>query len=641
MLSGVSIKTQLERRGDLLVAAILPTIQSPQDVRQLSPAEVRLLAKELREEIVRVVAKNGGHLASNLGVVELTLALHLAFDFSQDRLIWDVGHQTYVHKLITGRYHQFPSLRKLGGLSGFPKPEESNYDHFVAGHSSTSISVALGMAAARDLAGEEHQVVAVIGDGALTAGIAWEALNHVGDLGTNLIVVLNDNEMSIAKNVGALSSYLARARTAPSYLRTKADIEAILQRIPVVGGRVAEISERFKDSLKYFLVSGMLFEELGFTYLGPVDGHSLTALQEMLAVAKATPGPVLIHCQTVKGKGYRPAVSNPGRFHGIGAFNPATGEPLSKSAVLTYTEVFSNALLDIAKGNEQIVAITAAMPDGTGLTSFGKNYPERFFDVGIAEQHAVTMAAGMAASGIRPVFAVYSTFLQRAYDQVIHDVCLPNLPVVFAIDRGGLVGDDGDTHQGVFDMAMLRQMPNMTIMLPRNSQELVNLLLAAFEQPGPVAIRYPRGASDGGELLPAQPVSVGQAQCLREGREVLLVNCGTIWDVTEQVQQQLVAAGLHPTVYDLRFLKPLDPTVVAAMGEHRLTVVIEEGIIAGGCGSALLEAATFAEVEHEAMLFGIPDRFIPHGSRGELLATLGLTGESISKSILAKLGMKS
>ncbi len=622
------------------MAAILPTIQSPQDVRQLSSADVRTLAKELREEIVRVVSKNGGHLASNLGVVELTLALHLAFDFSQDRLIWDVGHQTYVHKLITGRYRQFASLRKFGGLSGFPKPEESNYDHFVAGHSSTSISVALGMAAARDLAEEKHQVVAVIGDGALTAGMAWEALNHVGDLGTNLIVVLNDNEMSIARNVGALSSYLARARTAPSYLRTKADIEALLQRIPVVGGRVAEISERLKDSLKYLLVSGMLFEELGFTYLGPVDGHNLAALQEMFAVAKTTPGPVLVHCQTVKGKGYRPAASNPDRFHGIGAFNPATGEPLAKPTVPTYTEVFSNTLLAIAKENERIVAITAAMPDGTGLTPFSKSYPERFFDVGIAEQHAVTMAAGMAASGLRPVFAVYSTFLQRAYDQIIHDVCLPNLPVVLAVDRGGLVGDDGETHQGVFDMAMLRQMPNMTIMLPRNSQELVNLLVAACEQPGPVAVRYPRGASDGGELLPAQPVIIGRAQCLRRGQEILLVNCGTIWDVTEQVQQQLVAAGLNPTVYDLRFLKPLDPAVVAAMGEHRLTVVIEEGIVAGGCGSALLEAATAAAVKHEAMLFGIPDRFIPHGSRSELLAALGLTGESISARILAKLGMK-
>lgn len=619
------------------MTAILPTIESPQDLRRLDPSEMRKLARELREEIVRVVAKNGGHLASNLGVVELTLALHQCFDFSHDKLVWDVGHQTYVHKLITGRYDQFASLRKFGGLSGFPKPAESCYDHFIAGHSSTSISVALGMALARDLAKEKHKVVAVIGDGALTAGMAWEALNHVGDLGSNLIVVLNDNEMSIAKNVGALSSYLARARTAPSYLRTKADIESLLQKIPVVGTRVAEISERLKDSLKYFLVSGMLFEELGFTYLGPVDGHNLSALQHMCALAKVTPGPVLVHCQTIKGRGYKPAAANPDRFHGIGAFDPATGEPRVKASAPTYTKIFGNTLLDLAQANEKIVAITAAMPGGTGLVPFSEQYPDRFFDVGIAEQHAVTMAAGMAASGLRPVFAVYSTFLQRAYDQVVHDVCLSNLPVVLAIDRGGLVGDDGETHQGVFDMAMLRQMPNITIMLPRVGQELVNLLTAAFDQPGPVALRYPRGASDGAELGPAQPVLIGEAQLLQQGSEILIVNCGTIWDVTQDTIQHLEAAGLRPTVYDLRFLKPLDPALVSAMGEHRLTVVLEEGIVAGGCGSALLEAASAAGVEHEALLFGIPDRFIPHGNRSELLRGLGLTGEVICNRILVKL----
>ena len=607
---------------------------------QLTPGQLRILAKELREEIVRVVAKNGGHLASNLGVVELTLALHLSFDFTRDRLVWDVGHQTYVHKLITGRYRQFPTLRKLGGLSGFPKPAESPYDHFVAGHSSTSISVALGMAEARDLAGETHEVVAVIGDGALTAGMAWEALNHVGDIGSKLIVVLNDNEMSIARNVGALSSYLARARTAPGYLRTKSDIEALLQRIPIVGGRVAEVSERFKDSLKYFLVPGMLFEELGFTYLGPVDGHNLQALRDMFALAKATPGPILIHCQTTKGKGYRPAATNPDRFHGIGAFNPITGEPLARSSAPSYTEVFSRTLIDIAETNEKIIAITAAMPDGTGLADFCKRFPKRFFDVGIAEQHAVTLAAGMAASGLRPVFAVYSTFLQRAYDQIIHDVCLPNLPVVLAVDRAGLVGADGETHQGVFDMAMLRQMPNMTVMLPRDGQELVNLLAAACECAGPTAVRYPRGATPGGELLPPQPAEIGRAQCLQRGQKVLLVSCGTIWDVTEGVIAHLQKAGLKPTVYDLRFLKPLDIEVVAAMGQHQLTVVLEEGIMAGGCGSALLEAASMAGIKHETLLFGIPDTFVPHGSRSELLAALGLTSDIIATRILEKLGLR-
>lgn len=621
------------------MTTILPNITSPEDVRSLAPSQIRVLAKELREEIVRVVASNGGHLASNLGVVELTLALHRCFDFSRDRLIWDVGHQTYVHKLITGRYNQFASLRKFGGLSGFPKPEESCYDHFAVGHSSTSISVAMGMALARDLIKEQHEVVAVIGDGALTAGMAWEALNHVGDLGSNLIVVLNDNEMSIAKNVGALSSYLARARTAPSYLRTKADIESLLQKIPVVGTRVAEVSERLKDSLKYFLVSGMLFEELGFTYLGPVDGHSLSALQDMLALAKSTPGPVLVHCQTVKGMGYKPAVANPDRFHGIGTFNPATGEPLTKTHAPTYTDIFSNTLLDLARTNEKIVAITAAMPGGTGLVPFSQKYPNRFFDVGIAEQHAVTMAAGMAASGLRPVFAVYSTFLQRTYDQIVHDVCLSNLPVVLAVDRGGLVGDDGETHQGVFDMAMLRQMPNMTIMLPRNGQELVSMQAAAFDQPGPVALRYPRGASDSAVVEAAQPVQIGKAQLLQQGEEVLIVNCGTIWDVTQDTVRYLETVGLQPTVYDLRFLKPLDPALVSAMGEHRLTVIIEEGIVAGGCGSALLEAANGAGVGYQALLFGIPDRFIPHGTRAELLESLNLTGKKIGNRILTRLGL--
>lgn len=621
------------------MTTILPNITSPEDVQNLAPSQIRVLAKELREEIVRVVASNGGHLASNLGVVELTLALHRCFDFSRDRLIWDVGHQTYVHKLITGRYDQFASLRKFGGLSGFPKPEESCYDHFAVGHSSTSISVAMGMALARDLTNEQHEVVAVIGDGALTAGMAWEALNHVGDLGSNLIVVLNDNEMSIAKNVGALSSYLARARTAPSYLRTKADIESLLQKIPVVGTRVAEVSERLKDSLKYFLVSGMLFEELGFTYLGPVDGHNLSALQDMFALAKSTPGPVLVHCQTVKGMGYKPAAANPDRFHGIGAFNPATGEPLTKTNAPTYTDIFSNTLLDLARANEKIVAITAAMPGGTGLVPFSQEYPDRFFDVGIAEQHAVTMAAGMAARGLRPVFAVYSTFLQRTYDQIVHDVCLSNLPVVLAIDRGGLVGDDGETHQGVFDMAMLRQMPNMTIMLPRNGQELVNMQTAAFDQPGPVALRYPRGASDSAAVEAAQPVQIGKAQRLQQGEAVLIVNCGTIWDVTRDTMRYLETVGLQPTVYDLRFLKPLDPALVSAMGEHRLTVIIEEGIVAGGCGSALLEAANEAGVGHQALLFGIPDRFIPHGTRAELLKSLNLTGKKIGNRILARLGL--
>lgn len=619
------------------MASILPTIASPRDIKHLTPVELRSLAKELREEIIRVVAKNGGHLASNLGIVELTLALHLVFDFSVDRLVWDVGHQAYVHKLITGRYPQFSTLRRFGGLSGFPKPTESDYDHFVAGHSSTSISAAMGMALARDLEGKGHNVVAVIGDGALTGGMAWEALNHAGDVGANLIVVLNDNEMSIAENVGAMSSYLARARTAPGYLRTKADVEMLMRRIPWVGERLADVSERLKDSLKYLLVPGMLFEELGFTYLGPVDGHNLMALTTMLELAKTMQGPVLVHCHTEKGKGYRPAATDPGRYHGVGPFDLKIGLPQVPSSVLSYSHLFAQTLVKLAAQDERIVAITAAMPDGTGLTEFQARFPQRFFDVGIAEQHAVTLAAGMAASGFRPVFAVYSTFLQRAYDQIVHDVCLPRLPVIFAIDRAGLVGADGETHQGVFDMAMLRQMPNMTVLAPRNGQELVNLLVAATKIDGPVAIRYPKGAIAGAQPQAAHAVSYGRSVCLQRGERVLLISCGAIWDVTQAVAVNLQKKGLRPTIYDARYVKPLDEELLSIIAGHEVTAILEEGIIAGGFGSSILECMSAAGQTGQVLLFGIPDQFVPQGSREELLAALGLTGPEIAARIRERL----
>jgi 1-deoxy-D-xylulose-5-phosphate synthase len=596
------------------------------------------LARELREEVIRVVSQNGGHLASNLGVVELTLALHRSFDLTRDRLVWDVGHQTYIHKLLTDRQAEFPGLRQFGGMSGFPKPEESPYDHFVAWHSSTSVSAALGMALVRDLHSEDYQVVAVIGDGALTGGMVWEALNHAGDTGSHLIVVLNDNEMSIARNVGAMSTYLARARTAPSYLRTKEDVEGILKRLPLVGPGLVKTSERLKDSLKYFLVPGMIFEELGFTYLGPVDGHNISALGSMFESAKSINGPVLVHCLTTKGKGYRPAEQNPDRFHGPGPFDPATGQARSQSRRPSYTDVFSRALVDLAAADPRVLAITAAMPDGTGLERFRQAFPKRFFDVGIAEQHAVTLAAGMAAAGMRPVFAVYSTFLQRAYDQVIHDVCLPKLPVVLAIDRAGLVGADGETHQGVFDLAMLRQMPNMTVLVPRDQPELVKLLHFALQQSGPVAVRYPRGSATGSEVDAPDPVEMGNAVCLRRGEDVLLINCGTIWDVTEAALLQLQQRGLHPTVYDARFVKPVDPQLVEEIKRHSLTAVLEEGIVAGGFGSALLEQLTEQDAAklQDVILFGIPDRFVPHGTRGQLLESLDLTGPKVAQAILER-----
>ncbi|MGI6357328.1 MAG: 1-deoxy-D-xylulose-5-phosphate synthase [Bacillota bacterium] len=616
---------------------LLASIDSPRKLKDLSPAEMRRLARELREAVVLTVAKNGGHLASNLGVVELTLALHRSFDFLTDRLVWDVGHQSYIHKLLTGRQAEFPTLRQMGGLSGFPKPEESPYDHFATGHSSTSISAALGMALARDLRGQKHQVVAVIGDGALTSGMAWEALNHAGDLGTNLIVVVNDNEMSISKNVGALSAYLARARTAPAYRRTKADIEGLLKRIPMVGPTLAGTSERLKDSLKYFLVPGMIFEELGFTYLGPVDGHSISSLSTMLEYAKELDGPVLVHCLTTKGKGYRPAEENPSRFHQPGKFNPVNGQSRGSKG-RTYSQVFGDTLVRLAADDQRIIAITAAMPEGTGLQPFRAAYPQRFFDVGIAEQHAVTLAAGMAATGMKPVFAVYSTFLQRAYDQVVHDVCLQNLPVLLAIDRAGLVGDDGETHQGVFDLAMLRQMPNITVLAPRDQQELVNLLAWGIEHPGPVAIRYPRGGASDQPLLPPQPVEANRAVCLAQGGEVLLINCGTIWDITQQTAEQLRLAGIEPTVYDVRFVKPLDPTLIEQVTKHRCTVVLEEGVTAGGVGAAILEQlADKGEDGGNVVLIGIPDRFIPHGPRTALLDEMGHSGKKLAERILSRL----
>lgn len=623
------------------MSALLPAINSPEDMRRLTPVQLAQLAGELRAELINVVSQTGGHLASNLGVVELTLALHITFDFEHDRLVWDVGHQSYVHKLITGRYKQFPTLRQFGGISGFPKPQESRYDHFVAGHSSTSISAALGMALVRDLEQRKQEVVAVIGDGALTGGIAWEALNHAGDVGTRLVVVLNDNEMSIARNVGALSTYLARARSTTAYRRTKADVASLLKRVPLVGERLAGAAERIKDSLKYLLVPGMLFEELGFTYLGPVDGHNLSALCSMLDYAKSLSGPVLVHCITTKGKGYRQAEQNPDRFHGPGPFDPTTGRSLSVKRRPTYTEVFSQALIELADKRRDILAITAAMPGGTGLDAFQKRFPERTYDVGIAEQHAVTMAAGMAASGYRPVFAVYSTFLQRAYDQLIHDVCLPNLPVVLAIDRAGLVGADGETHQGVFDLAMLRQMPNMTVLAPRDEQELVNLLHAAIEMDGPVAIRYPRGESTGPHPVTHTEVEFGRSVCLTQGREVLLINCGTIWDLTQQVAANLRAVGIEPTVYDARFVKPVDVTLAQVAADHHLTVVLEEGIVAGGFGSSLLEEAGRQQILlSDILLCGIPDRFVPHGQRDQLLTAIGLDAGQITDEIMNRLGRR-
>ncbi|MDP3050078.1 MAG: 1-deoxy-D-xylulose-5-phosphate synthase, partial [Eubacteriales bacterium] len=471
---------------------ILERINTPRDLRPLSLDDMDTLAEEIRELIVRTVSETGGHLAPSLGVVELCLALHRAFQAPNDRIIWDVGHQCYTHKIITGRRDQFGTLRRYEGLSGFPSRLESIYDIFGTGHSSTSISAALGMAVARDLRGDERSVVAVIGDGAMTAGMAFEALNHAGHLHKRLVVVLNDNEMSIAKNVGALSGYLSRLRTDPMYSRGKEEFETLMRRIPAIGPRVLRWGERVKDSLKYLVVPGMLFEELGFTYLGPVDGHNIAAMVNVFNQARTADGPVLVHVLTRKGKGYAPAEANPDRFHGVGPFQIETGKT-QKRARVSYTEVFGRTVMRLAQDDERIVAITGAMTTGTGLVEYSRRYPDRFFDVGIAEQHAVTLAAGLAVEGMRPVVAIYSTFLQRAFDQVVHDVCLQKLPVVFALDRSGLVGDDGPTHQGIYDLSYLRMIPNIVIAAPKDENELQHLLKTAVDHGGPMAVRYPRG----------------------------------------------------------------------------------------------------------------------------------------------------
>ncbi len=570
---------------------LLENIHDPEDLRALNAEQLRTLADEIRQEMIKVVAANGGHLAPNLGVVELTLALHRSFDSPQDKIIWDVGHQTYIHKLITGRFAQFKTLRQHNGLAGFPKRSESPHDCFETGHSSTSISAAVGYAKARDLLHQKHHVVAVIGDGAMTAGMAFEAMNHAGHSSTGLIVVLNDNEMSISPNVGAMSSYLNRLRTDPRYDKRKAELEHYLKKIPGIGSTVAKAAEKAKDSLKYLLVPGLLFEELGFTYLGPIDGHDRVVLEQIFEQAKQKQGPVLIHVKTCKGKGYAPAEHNPDVFHGVGPFDPVTGELLKKVAPPTYTQVFGECLCELAAQDERIVAITAAMPSGTGLSLFARRYPERFFDVGIAEQHAVTFAAALAFAGLKPVVAIYSTFLQRAYDQIVHDVCLQGANVMFAIDRAGVVGDDGPTHHGTFDMTFLRSAPNLTLMAPKDENELRHMIYTAARINGPVAVRYPRSAGQGVAIdskLAAIPV--GRAEVLRDGRDLTIIGVGPLVNTCLMAAHELRYRGIDATVINLRFVSPLDRETILRYA--RLTqriITVEDHILNGGMGSAILE----------------------------------------------------
>ncbi|MGI6574509.1 MAG: 1-deoxy-D-xylulose-5-phosphate synthase [bacterium] len=621
---------------------LLESINSPEDVRCLSMTQLVQLAEEIRKYIIDIVSQTGGHLAPNLGVVELTLALHTVFNSPHDKIIWDVGHQSYIHKLVTGRREMLPTIRTAGGLSGFPKPEESPHDIFATGHTSTSISAALGLALARDMQGEAYHVCAVIGDGALTAGMAFEALNNAGDLGTNLLVVLNDNEMSIAPNVGAMASYLSRLRSDPAYFRIKEDVEYILRKIPAIGGRVVKTVERLKDSLKYLLVAGMLFEELGFTYLGPIDGHNLPLLKRVLLSAKKIKGPVLLHVLTTKGKGYKPAEDNPDRFHGIGQFDVQTGRAVKNpNAPPSYTEVFGNTLVKLAATDNKIIGITAAMSGGTGMDKLAARFPERCFDVGIAEQHAVTLAAGLATGGLKPVVAIYSTFLQRAYDQIVHDVCMPHLPVVFALDRGGVVGEDGPTHHGVFDLAYLRHIPGMAVMAPANEAELQQMLVTALNHSGPIALRYPRGKGEGVNLLDnPDPITVGKAEILRRGKDATILALGPMVARACAAAEQLSKEGIDVTVVNARFVKPLDEELI--IQEAQLTgklITVEDHVCQGGFGSAVLELLARKNMLNcQVKLLGYGDHFVEHGNRELLLEKNGLTAAGIGQAVREMLG---
>jgi len=619
--------------------SILDRISSPEDLKVLGGADLTQLAAEIRERLITTVAATGGHLAPNLGVVELTIGLLRALDTPTDRVIWDVGHQSYVYKLLTGRRERFSTLRQYGGVCGFPKRSESPYDAFDTGHASNSISVALGIAQARELRGSSEHVVAVIGDGSLTGGMAFEALNHAGHLGTPLIVILNDNEMSISENVGALASYLARVRLDPRYIRLREDVEGAISKVPGIGAGLVAAGEAAKESFKQLVVPGMFFEELGWTYVGPINGHDVQKVQDAVTWAKKVDGPVIVHVVTQKGRGYEPAETKPDTFHGISPFEVSTGQVPSGGGAPSYTEVFSEAIVAEAARDERVCAITAAMPSGTGLDRFRETYPDRFYDVGIAEQHAVGLAAGLAVGGRRPVVAIYSTFLQRAYDQVIMDVCLQNLPVVFALDRAGLVGEDGPTHHGVFDMTYLRAVPNLTICAPADEAELVDMLHTGLLGESPFAIRYPRGRA-AGVALPREPsvLEAGRAQVRRTGTDVALLAVGRMVGVAEKAAQLLMEAGVSASVVNLRWIKPLDlETVAWAAQTHRLIVTIEENTSLGGAGAAVLEGLADMDITASAMHLGVPDCFVTHGAMDRLLSDVRLTPEGVRDAVLGRL----
>ena len=571
----------------------LELIRKENDIKKLSDEQLDGLADEIRRFLIEKISRTGGHLASNLGAVELTMALHLTLDFPEDKLIWDVGHQSYTHKLLTGRSGGFDTLRKYGGMSGFPKRKESDCDAFDTGHSSTSISAGLGLVEARELLGQDHTVVSVIGDGSMTGGMAYEALNNASRLKSNFIIVLNDNHMSISENVGGISRYLSGLRTTQTYTEIKKGVEGTLKKIPGRGDRIVSQLRKTKSGIKQLFVPGMFFEDMGITYLGPVDGHDVRKLVKVLNEAKRVDHAVLVHVITEKGKGYRPAEENPSRFHGTGPFDIQTGEPAEKSSTDSYTEVFSKVLADIARKDEKVVAITAAMADGTGLAPFKKYFPKRFFDVGIAEEHAMTFAAGLAAGGMKPVFAVYSSFLQRAYDQTLHDVCLQDLPVVIAVDRAGLVGSDGETHQGIFDLSFLTSIPNMTVISPKNRWEMADMLRFAVDYPHPVALRYPRGEAYEGMKEFRAPVEYGKSEVLYEEKDIAVIFVGHMAELADRVRNGIREAGYSCSLINARFVKPLDTQLLDRLSRtHRLFVTIEENVVSGGFGEQVMEYAS-------------------------------------------------
>ena len=613
---------------------MLERIQKANDIKELEPEELTVLAEEIRQFLIEKISKTGGHLASNLGVVELTMAMHLVFRLPQDKIIWDVGHQSYTHKILTGRKDGFDELRKYGGMSGFPKRKESECDAFDTGHSSTSISAGLGYVHARDLQQEHYNVISVIGDGSLTGGMAYEALNNASELKTNFIIVLNDNHMSISENVGGMSHYLAELRTAEFYTGLKKGVTNVLHSIPVVGDPIIEQIHRTKSSLKQLVVPGMFFEDMGITYLGPVPGHNISMLCKAFLEAKKIKGPVLLHVLTQKGKGYEPAEKHPDKFHGVGPFHVETGEVESPKKKDTYTDVFGKVICSEAAKNPKVVAITAAMADGTGLAGFRKKYPDRFFDVGIAEEHAATFAAGLAAGGMKPVFAVYSSFLQRAYDQLIHDVALQNLPVVLAVDRAGLVGSDGETHQGIFDLSYLSNIPNMVVMAPKHKWELADMLRFAISYNGPIALRYPRGSAYDDYQNFRSPIEYGKSEMLYDEAEIAVLSVGHMFEEAVQVRGKLKEKGYSCTLVNARFVKPIDENILNRLCEnHKLIVTIEENVQTGGYGEHVVEYVSRKNRKVRVLTLALPDDYVEHGSIDVLRRETRLDVDSMTAKI--------